>query len=76
MTNTRALQGLMKEKGYTIEKLAKTIGLSTTGFFNKLHSKRQFLVSEVQLIGEALSMSDKDICNVFFAKNVEFNSTI
>lgn len=75
MTNTAKLQAKMKEKGYTIKTLATAADLSTTGLFNKIHNLREFFVSEVQKIGDLLKLTDDEIQAIFFANDVEFNST-
>ena len=66
MTNTLKLKAKMKEKGFTINSLASKVGLSPTGLFNKIHNKKEFVVSEVQLVGEALSLNEKEIQDIFF----------
>ena len=66
MTNTLKLQAKMKEKGFTITTLASKVGLSPTGLFNKIHNKKEFVVSEVQLVGEALCLDKKEIQDIFF----------
>lgn len=71
MTDTLKLQGKMKEHGYTIKKLASELHLSSTGLFNKIHNKKEFLCSEVIQIGILLEISESEISNIFFAKNVE-----
>jgi hypothetical protein len=75
MTNTVKLQGKMRENGFTIKKLAKNIGLSPTGLFNKIHNKQEFVVSEIQSIGLQLALTNIDIQDIFFASYVELNST-
>ena len=75
MTRTEKLQGKMREKGFTIKTLAHELGLTTTGLFNKIHNKKEFLVSEVQSIRTALSLNDNEVQDIFFAAVVELNST-
>ena len=75
MTNTEKLQGRMREKKFTIKSLASEMGLSATALFNKIHNKREFLVSEVQSLSKALSLDDADIQIIFFADGVELKST-
>lgn len=75
MTKTSKLQGKMRECGFTLETLAKVVGLSPTGLFNKVHNKVEFLVSEVQTIGETLNLNDQEIQEIFFTKDVELKST-
>lgn len=71
MTNTKKLQGLMREKGFTIETLAEKIGISKTGFFNKLHNKAEFVASEVAQLSKLLKINTADMKAIFFANNVE-----
>lgn len=71
MTDTMRLQGKMREKRFTIKSLAQSIGLSPTALFNKIHNKREFLVSEVQAIGYALNLDEAEIQIIFFARKVE-----
>ncbi len=75
MTNTEKLQGKMREKKFTIKSLASEVGLSSTALFNKIHNKKEFLVSEVQSIGGALALDGDEIQAIFFANYVELNST-
>lgn len=71
MTDTQKLQGKMRGKGFTIKSLAIRIGLSSTGLFNKIHNKKEFLASEVQIISHLLDLDDKEMRNIFFAVDVE-----
>jgi cyanate lyase len=75
MTKTALLQAKMKEHNYTIKTLSKQIGLSCTGLFNKIHNKKEFVVSEIQLISKALDLNDREMKAIFFTQNVECNST-
>ncbi len=75
MTDTKKLQGKMREKGLTIKSLATMIGISDTGLFNKIHNRKEFLVSEVLAIARILCLSDEDVQKIFFANNVELKST-
>ena len=67
MTNTKKLQGKMREKAYTIKTLSACIGLTATGLFNKIHNKREFLVSEVRTISKVLSLTSDEMNEIFFA---------
>ncbi len=71
MTNTGKLQGKMRERKFTIKSLAGEIGLSPTALFNKIHNKKEFLVSEVQSISKALALDDGEVQTIFFANFVE-----
>ena len=71
MINTDKLQGKMREKKYSIKKLAQVTNLSKTGLFNKIHGKVEFVCSEMQAIKKALNLSDVEFEAIFFAQNVE-----
>lgn len=75
MTNTGKLQGKMREKGYTIETLATKMHISRTTLFNKIHNKKEFLMSEVQAIKGILGLDSDEFQSIFFANYVELNST-
>ena len=76
MTNTILLKSKMLEKGFTIERLASIIGLSSTGLFNKIHNIREFRVSEMLNVSKLLSLTIEERDRIFFANWVEFNSTL
>lgn len=67
MTNTDLLKKKMKDNSLTIKMLAKQIGLSITGLFNKIHGKREFTVSEMLAICDSLSLTYDEREKIFFA---------
>ena len=67
MVNTKLLQEKMKNNGFTIKELAKKIGLSKTGLFNKIHNKCEFKGSEINSIALALRLTKANINQIFFA---------
>lgn len=75
MIRTDLLQGKMRERGYTIESLARELGRTRTSVFNKIHNKTEFSVGEIQTIKKVLCLSDPDALSIFFNHDVELNST-
>lgn len=75
MVNTAKLQGLMRERNQTISSLSNLTNLSKTGLFNKIHGKVEFVCSEMQIIKQALHLTEEEFVQVFFSQNVELNST-
>ena len=75
MTNTKKLQGKMREKNLTILILSRKMGLSPTGLFNKIHNRREFLASEIFKMGEILGITDVEMRDIFYGESVELNST-
>lgn len=64
------LIGLMKEKGYTQEKLAKEIGISVVSLRSKLFGIRYFTAIEIYRISKILGC-DENIEIYFFAAKVK-----
>ena len=56
--NTNILKGRMVEKGFTQEKLAEAVGISTNSMSRKLLGERQFRLGEVVKICEVLEIDD------------------
>ena len=56
--NANMLRGKMAEKGYTQEKLAEAVGISTNSMSRKLLGERQFRLGEVVKICEVLEIND------------------
>ena len=75
LIDTQKLQGKMRENGYTINSLAKKLGISNTSLFNKIHNIQEFVVSEMQMIANLLHLTKSEIQAIFFAKFVESEST-
>lgn len=67
MVNTRLLQSEMQKNGYTLDTLAKEIGRSRTGLFNKIHNISEFRVSEINKIALLLKLKRTDVNRIFFA---------
>lgn len=75
MVDTKLLQEEMRKNGYTLETLAKEIGRSRTGLFNKIHNIREFRISEINNISVLLKLKKTDVNRIFFANDVELKST-
>ena len=56
--NANILKGKMVEKGYTQEKLAEAVGISSNSMSRKLLGERQFRLGEVVKICEVLDIDD------------------
>lgn len=56
--NANILKGKMVEKGFTQEKLAEAVGISTNSMSRKLLGERQFRLGEVVKICEVLEIDD------------------
>lgn len=59
----------MREKRFTDDTLAKTIGISRATFFRKLRSKGEtFTVKEVEGICNSLGLNKNEVHGIFFEK--------
>lgn len=73
MTNTIELEIAIKRSGLTKREVAKRLGLSEMGFYQKLNNITEFKASEIEALIKLLSI--KDIGKIFFAGNVDCKST-
>lgn len=64
------LLGLMRERGFTQEKLAKTIGISECSMNFSLNNKRNFRQDEISKISGALGIPVGEIEDYFFNHNL------
>lgn len=61
--NRAKLKGLRVEKGFTQEKIAEALGISTYSYNLKEQGKRDFTDSEISKLGEILGVES----SIFFA---------
>lgn len=67
MTNSLKLKGRIIEKGYTLARLAKKIGISYQSMSYKVNNKREFNQTEISAICSALDIEDDKRSAYFFA---------
>ena len=58
----------MAERGYTYNKLARAIGMSTTTLNNKLNHELDFKLKEAERIADVLDLNLKEFMAIFIAK--------
>lgn len=71
--NYQKLLGVMREKGFTQEMLAKKSSMSVASLNLKLNNKREFRQSEIRLISAALNLKVGDIGDYFFTPKLRFS---
>lgn len=76
MTNSILLNYKIKVCGFRHGFLAKKLGLSRTGLYNKINNKSEFLASEIQILSDILKLSPDERQEIFFAKEVDDLETI
>lgn len=71
--NYQKLLGVMRERGFTQEQLAKQSNMSVASLNLKLNNKREFRQSEIRLISSALNLKVGDIGDYFFTPKLRFS---
>ena len=67
MTDTKALEGAIKESGIKKGFIAEYVGLSRQGLANKMTNKTSFTADEIIKLSELLHFSETEIFKYFFA---------
>ena len=75
MTDSKRLSDEIINSGITITAIAKKIGITREGFYKKLNNETEFKASEISLLQDILRLTNKKRDEIFFAKEVERNST-
>ena len=65
--NYAELLGKMREKGFTQEEMAKTIGISAVSMNMTLNNKRAFRQNEIYKATQMLEILGEDIGEYFFS---------
>ena len=76
MTDTIRLNKAIAESGITIVAIAKKIGISREGLYKKINNDTEFKASEISAMKKILRLTNEERDKIFFAKEVECNSTI
>lgn len=67
MFNRNALKGKTVEHGYTMEDLARGIGINPATLSRKMSGDSDFTRSEIIMIRDILSLSSAEVESIFFA---------
>lgn len=67
MTDTKAMEIAMFKADVKKGDLAKELGMSRTGLYNKMHNRSAFRISEVSAIKRVLGLTDYETTYIFFA---------
>lgn len=70
MTNTDLLREKITESGMTITYIARALGITREGFYNKLSGKTEFNAPEIEELKNLLRLTREERDNIFFAKIV------
>ena len=69
MTDTLRLKAALVRRGVTIERLSKMVNLSTASLSMKINGKREFKVSEILSMQEALQITDEERDLIFLNRS-------
>ena len=75
MTNSDLLREKIRLSGYKLAHVAKTAGMTPQSLQKKIENVSEFKASEVYLISKLLKLDAPAQQDIFFAPEVEFNST-
>ena len=67
MFNRNALKGKTVEHGFTMEDLAKNIGINPATLYRKMSGESDFTRAEIISIRDTLSLSAAEVEFIFFA---------
>lgn len=67
MTDTKAMEIAMVKADVKKSDLAKELGMSRGGLYNKMHNRSAFRISEVSTIKRVLGLTADETTNIFFA---------
>ena len=75
MTNTATLKQKIDMSGYKLGHIASVCDVTPRTLYNKIMGKTPFMQGEILVLRQMLRLSDSDITDIFFAPDVEANST-
>ena len=76
MTDTTRLSEAISESGITIVAIARKIGISREGLYKKINNETEFKASEISALKRILQLTNAERDEIFFAKEVECDSTL
>ena len=68
MTDTELLREKIKQSGYKIQFIAKTLGISYQGLLNKINNKSEFRAKEIQVLHDLLNLTEDERVAIFFTR--------
>lgn len=71
MTDTLKLKQILLEKGITIRELAVLAGIKVQTLSNKINNVTEFTQSELLAVQNALSLSNKQMHEIFLVEKVD-----
>jgi putative transcriptional regulator len=72
----RELKSVRVKFGFTQEKMAKHLCISVSSYSKRENGYLQFTLAEVALLQKMFNMTEKQVWNIFFTKEVALKSTV
>ena len=73
MVDINKMKGKIIEKGWNIERLAKTIGINRSTFYRKMNGNGdEFSIREADEIAKALDLTYDEINAIFFSQYIAY----
>lgn len=70
MTNVLKLKAKIIEKGYTVETLARAIGMNKSTLYRKINRMELFTIKEAYNIAIVLDLTESELNEIFFGIKV------
>lgn len=68
INNRKAFDMKLVERGYTLNRLASAVGMSTTTLNNKLNHELDFRLGEAVRISEVLDLNQSEFMDIFISR--------
>ena len=68
--NVNLLKAKIIEKGFTIKNFSEATGIKKSALYRKMSGISEFDRKEIEIISNTLSLTDKQICDIFFTDKV------
>lgn len=65
--NQEELKRAIKKSGYRMDYIAKSLGLSYQGFYNKVNAQSEFKISEIKDLCSLLRLDAEKMYLIFFS---------
>lgn len=75
MVDVNLLKTRMDESGLKKGFIAQQLGVTPQGLYKKLTDKSDWYYTQVMVLKDLLKLSDEDVSEIFFAENVDLQST-
>lgn len=75
MVDVKLLKDKIKKSGLTVKDIAKMSGMLRETLYNRFKNHDDFKASEIMRLTKILRLTKKERDDIFFADDVEYNST-